>query len=154
MPETTSSTDLVTCASSSAGAAPNCVIVTETTGTSTFGSCVIGSLLKVRIPSAQSAADTTMGGSGCRIDHAEMLTAISVLPLDRTGQKTGCTSGRRATASGAMAVEPRVNGPLAHVIVVAIGDFIASGLDFNDPMSRSKQRSVVTPPNCAVQSAF
>jgi len=61
------------------GAAPNCVIVTETTGTSTFGSCVIGSLLKVRIPSATSAAETTMGGSGCRIDHPEILTAISVL---------------------------------------------------------------------------
>jgi hypothetical protein len=53
-----------------------------------------------------------------------------------------------------MAVETRVNGALAHALVVAIGDFIASGLDFNDPMSRCRQQSVVTPPNCAVQSAF
>jgi hypothetical protein len=29
----------------------------------------------------------TRGGSGCRIDHAEMLTAISVLPLERNHQK-------------------------------------------------------------------
>jgi hypothetical protein len=28
----------------------------------------------------------TRGGSGCRIDHAEMLIAISVLPLERNRQ--------------------------------------------------------------------
>ena len=78
-PETASSTVLVTCVSSSAGAAPNCVMVTETTGMSAFGSCVIGSLLNVRKPIATIAANITIAGSGWRIDHAEMLIAIRFL---------------------------------------------------------------------------
>ena len=85
-PETASSTAFVTRDSSSAGAAPNCVTVTETTGTSTFGIRVTGSLLKLMKPSATIAAAMTRGGSGCRIDHAEMLIAISVLPLERSRQ--------------------------------------------------------------------
>ena len=46
-PETASSTAFVTRDSSSAGAAPNCVTVTETRGTSTFGIRVTGNLLKL-----------------------------------------------------------------------------------------------------------
>ena len=46
-PETASSTVFVTRDSSSAGAAPNCVTVTEMTGTSTFGMRVTGSLVKL-----------------------------------------------------------------------------------------------------------
>jgi hypothetical protein len=41
---------------------------------------VIGSLLKLMNPSATIAANMTTDGSGCRIDHAEMLTATSVPP--------------------------------------------------------------------------
>src|SRR5262249_3730438 len=78
--ETASSTVLVTCDSSSAGAAPNCAIATETRGTSTFGMRVIASLWKLRYPSAQTAAAMTMGGSGLRMAHAEMLSAIRVPP--------------------------------------------------------------------------
>ena len=51
------------------------------TGTSTFGMRVTGSLLKLMQPSTTIAAAMTMGGSGCRIDHADMLMAISALPL-------------------------------------------------------------------------
>jgi hypothetical protein len=57
------------------------VIVTEMTGTSTFGMRVIGSLVKLIQPSATIAAAITRGGRGCRIDHAEMLMATNVLPL-------------------------------------------------------------------------
>jgi len=38
-------------------------------------------LLKLMQPSTTIAAAMTMGGSGCRIDHADMLMAISALPL-------------------------------------------------------------------------
>src|SRR5215470_11361777 len=93
MPETASSTVLVTCVSSSAGAAPNWVIVTEMAGTSTFDSCVIGSLAKVKYPSATSAADITIGGSGCRIDHAEKLTAMRALSLHRKGERNAAAVG-------------------------------------------------------------
>ena len=75
-PETASSTFLVTWLSSSPGAAPNCEIVTVMSGTSTFGMRVIGSLLKLMKPSATMAADMTMGVTGCRIDHAEILSAM------------------------------------------------------------------------------
>ena len=82
-PATASSIVLVTCASSSAGAAPT-ETITDTTGTSAFGMRVIGSLLKLRYPSATTASAMTSGGSGCRIDHAEMFTAIrSRSGLDR-----------------------------------------------------------------------
>src|SRR5215470_5821517 len=93
MPETASSSVLVTCVSSSAGPAPNWVIVTEMTGTSMFGSWVIGSLAKVRYPSATSAADITIGASGCRIDHAEKLTAMHALSLHRKGERNAVAVG-------------------------------------------------------------
>ena len=48
IPATASSTLLVTCPSSSLGAAPNCVIATEMTGTSMFGERVIGNLVKLK----------------------------------------------------------------------------------------------------------
>ena len=40
---------------------------------------VIGSLLKLMKPSATMAADMTMGVTGCRIDHAEILSAMRAL---------------------------------------------------------------------------
>jgi hypothetical protein len=43
--------------------------------------------LKLMKPSATIAAAMTRGGSGCRIDHAEMLIAINVLPLERSRQR-------------------------------------------------------------------
>src|SRR5437016_2246108 len=101
MPETASSRVLVTCVSSSAGAAPNWVIVTEMTGTSTFGSCVIGSLANVRYPSATSAAHITIGGSGCRIDHAEKLTAISALSFQQQGEWNCVSVGAIHEGAGA-----------------------------------------------------
>ena len=55
MPATASSTCLVTCVSSSAGAAPDCVTVTETIGTSMLGKRVIGSWRKLKMPEQQTA---------------------------------------------------------------------------------------------------
>src|SRR5262245_49550626 len=74
---TASSTFLVTCVSSAPGDAPNCVIKTVTRGTSTLGKRVIGSLLKLRYPITAIATAMIMGGTGCRIDHAETLTATT-----------------------------------------------------------------------------
>src|SRR5262249_43452214 len=92
-PDTASSIVLVTLVSSSAGGTPNWVIMTEMTGGSTFGIGVTGSRLKVVYPRTTMAIATTNGGSGCLIDHAEILTAISALrllgrldgPTDREG---------------------------------------------------------------------
>src|SRR5882757_3643977 len=111
MPETASSTVLVTCDSSSAGAAPNCVIVTEMTGTSTFGSCVIGSLLKVRYPSATSAAAITRGGSGCRIDQAEKLTAISAPLFQQQCERNPVAVGAIHESAGAACQYPTIRAP-------------------------------------------
>jgi hypothetical protein len=48
------------------------------TGTSTFGMRVTGSLLKLMQPNTTIAPAMTMGGRGCRIDHADMLKAMSI----------------------------------------------------------------------------
>ena len=76
---TASSTFLVTCASSSAGAAPACVIVTDTTGTSTFGARVIGSIQNETRPTRVSTANSTSGGIGLRIAAPEMRSAMAQL---------------------------------------------------------------------------
>jgi hypothetical protein len=78
--DTASSISLVTCVSSSVGEEPNCTTVTEITGASTFGIRVIGSLPKAIMPITIMATARTIGGSGLRIDHAEMLTAIEPIP--------------------------------------------------------------------------
>ena len=84
---TASSMTFVTCVSSSAGAAPDCVTFTETIGTSMFGNRVTGSDLKLKRPSSISTANKTIAGTGRRIDQAEMLIRIteprSVLVLER-----------------------------------------------------------------------
>ena len=68
------------------GDAPNCVIKTVTRGTSTFGYRVIGSLMKLRSPIAAIAIATTIGGIGCRIDHAETFTAIRPPSISLVGR--------------------------------------------------------------------
>src|SRR6185312_15793551 len=88
-PETPSSMVLVTCASSSAGAAPNCETATEITGISALGSRVMASLVKLTQPSTRRMIEKTTEGSGCRIDQAEMLRAINVLAIDRVHPETG-----------------------------------------------------------------
>jgi len=47
-----------------------------------FGIRVMGILLKLIYPIAMRATAITMDGSGCRIDHAEILSAINALLLD------------------------------------------------------------------------
>src|SRR6476620_3836842 len=76
-PETPSSMVLVTWASSSDGAAPNCDTATEITGMSADGSRVTASLVKDTQPSTSRMIEKTIDGSGLRIDHAEILSAIS-----------------------------------------------------------------------------
>ena len=63
-PETASSIALVTWVSSSAGDAPNCTMVTEMTGISTFGRRVIGSFEKAMKPSSMMTIAITIGGNG------------------------------------------------------------------------------------------
>ncbi len=87
-PETPSSMVLVTCDSSSAGAAPNCETATEITGMSALGSRVTASLVKLTQPSTNRMMEKTIDGSGLRIDHAEIFKAISVPAFDRVPRRT------------------------------------------------------------------
>src|SRR5208282_5787017 len=87
-PDTPSSMVLVTCDSSSAGAAPNCETATEITGISALGSRVTASLVKLTQPNTKRMIENTMEGSGLRIDHAEILRAIRVPALDRGPRQT------------------------------------------------------------------
>ena len=79
---------LVTCDSSSAGAAPNCDTATEITGMSALGSRVTASLVKLTQPSTRRMIENTTDGSGLRIDHAEIFRAISVPASDRGPRRT------------------------------------------------------------------
>ena len=76
-PETPSSMFLVTWASSSEGAAPNCATATEMIGMSALGSRVTGSFMKLMAPITSRMMENTIEGSGWRIDQAEILTAIT-----------------------------------------------------------------------------
>ena len=76
-PETPSSIVFVTCASISAGAAPNCETTTEISGMSAAGRRVTGSFMKLTQPSASRMIEATTEGSGRLIARAEMLTDIS-----------------------------------------------------------------------------
>src|SRR3954470_23600381 len=87
-PETPSSMVLVTWASSSDGAAPNCETATEITGMSAEGSRVTASLVNETQPSTRRMIEKTIGASGLRIDQAEILRAISVPALDQFHQRT------------------------------------------------------------------
>src|SRR3954466_13945613 len=87
-PRTASSTVLVTWDSSSAGAAPNCDTATEITEVSAEGSRVTASLVKDTQPRIRRMMENTTDGSGLRIDHAQILRAISVPACDRVYQRT------------------------------------------------------------------
>src|ERR1700752_2419943 len=87
-PETPSSMVLVTCASSSAGAPPNCGTGTQSTGGLADGSRVTASLVNDTQPSTSRMIEKTMEGSGLRIDQAEILMAIILPEHDRVHQQT------------------------------------------------------------------
>src|SRR6202453_779019 len=70
-PATESSTVLVTCDSSSDGAAPDCVISTCTIGMSMLGNRVIDIVRKLTTPSRNRTAKATIEGIGFRVDQAE-----------------------------------------------------------------------------------
>src|SRR5258708_24831154 len=63
-PDTPSSMVLVTCDSSSAGAAPNCATATEITGMSAEGSRGTASLVKLTQASTNRMIENTMEGNG------------------------------------------------------------------------------------------
>jgi hypothetical protein len=71
MPATASSISLVTWVSISAGAAPGCTTVIETSGTSMLGKRVIGRVWKDCQPSMSSMKNASSGATGLRIDQAE-----------------------------------------------------------------------------------
>ena len=71
IPASASSISLVTWASNSAGAAPDCATVTATSGTSMFGNRVIGMLTKDCQPSTMSIRNARSDAIGFRIDQAE-----------------------------------------------------------------------------------
>src|SRR5258708_5324192 len=87
-PGTPSSMVLLTSDSSSAGAAPKCDTATEITGMSADGSRVTASFVKLTQPSTNRMIENTIEGSGFRIDHAEILSAISVPACDRGPRRT------------------------------------------------------------------
>ncbi len=75
---TASSTFLVTCDSSSDGAAPDWVICTCTIGMSMFGNRVIGIVRKLTMPSTVSTTKATIAGIGRRIDQAETFSRMTL----------------------------------------------------------------------------
>ena len=74
---TASSTSLVTWLSSSAGAAPDWTTVTAISGMSMLGNRVTGSVMKLMMPRSVSTENSTIAGTGRRIDQAEMLRRIT-----------------------------------------------------------------------------
>src|SRR5262249_31475982 len=88
-PETPSSMVLVTWASSSAGAAPNWVTITDTRGMSALGRRVTASLVKLVQPRNSRMMENTAAGSGRRIDQAEPLSAIAPRSLVELFGKDG-----------------------------------------------------------------
>ena len=106
---TASSTFLVTCASSSDGAAPDWVISTCTIGMSMLGNRVIDIVRKLTRPSSISTAKATIAGIGLRIDQAETLRRIAeLLASVRRSSSIGRTRspGRRNAAARATRVSP------------------------------------------------
>ena len=90
MLETASSMRLVTCVSSSLGATPGSVTVTETSGTSILGKRVTGSFAKLIRPSAISTRNSRIGGTGLRIAQAEKFQFIGwIAPV--SSPRTGVT---------------------------------------------------------------
>ncbi len=75
---TESSTFLVTCDSSSAGAAPDWFMSTLTIGMSIFGKRVIDIDRKLTRPRMVSTMKASTAGMGRRIDQAETLKRIDV----------------------------------------------------------------------------
>src|SRR5260370_22623800 len=69
--ETASSTFLVTCDSSSDGAAPDWVMSTRTIGMSILGKRVIDIVRKLTMPRMVRTAKATTAAMGRRIDHHE-----------------------------------------------------------------------------------
>ena len=67
------STRLVTCVSSSLGAAPGWLIETNATGKSMSGFWFTSSRIKLMMPASVSAMNSTIDGTGLRIAQAEML---------------------------------------------------------------------------------
>ncbi len=79
-PAIASSTRFVTCVSSSDGAAPACVTLICTIGTSRLGKRVTGSERKLNTPSVSSTMKSTSEGTGRRMAQAETLSrAINYL---------------------------------------------------------------------------
>ena len=77
MPAAASSTIFVTWVSSSDGVEPDCATVTAMMGTSMFGNCSIGSLLKLVMPTTNKTKNSRIAGIGFLIDQAEKLKFIS-----------------------------------------------------------------------------
>ncbi len=78
IPATASSISLVTCVSSSAGAAPCWPTTTATSGTSMLGKRVIGSVLNDCQPSTINMKKARSGAIGLRIAQAEKFMACLV----------------------------------------------------------------------------
>lgn len=78
MEATASSISFVTCISSSAGEAPLCVTLIETSGTSMFGKRVIGSALKDCMPMNTNRQKASSGAMGFRMDQAEKFIGWSL----------------------------------------------------------------------------
>ena len=74
---TASSTFLVTWSRARPARRPDCVTVTETTGTSMLGNRVIGSLAEAHQPERDQHEEQQGAGTGWRIDQAEMFSVMA-----------------------------------------------------------------------------
>src|ERR1700730_4910703 len=81
-PATATSTFFVTCASTSLGQAPVCVMVIVTIGMSMLGICVIGSEFRLTAPSTIRTTKSTNDGTGLRTAQAVVFRAMSTSPRD------------------------------------------------------------------------
>src|SRR3954452_9198081 len=75
-PRTAPSIRWVTWVSSSVGAAPGCETTTDTAGNSISGLSFTSILRKLTMPASVRATNRTSGGTGLRIDQAEMLRRL------------------------------------------------------------------------------
>ena len=75
-PRTAASTFCVTCVSISLGAAPGCEMLISAAGKSISGLSLMLIREKDRVPARSNAMNRTIGATGLRIDHAEMLRKL------------------------------------------------------------------------------
>ena len=153
---TADSTSCVIWFSISVGAAPGCEMETLTAGNSTSGLLTTSMRLKLSNPASSRAVKITIGMTGLRIDHADiLLKSITDLPVSgRTTQplvniEDGIEEGRRVDTGPLQGIATcaTVNGS-AHCVSAATGLIVSPGV--RKPPARSTMRSLPVRPSVTV----